>query len=420
MGDPRPSEPSAQPPALGPPLALLALPTLGLSLSITALSALVPLLLERYTASSTLIGAVVAGEGVLALVLPLVLGPWSDRTQSRFGARLPFVFAGALLCTLGLLGVAFVDGLWPIAAVVLVFYVGYFTYYTAYRALFPDTVPVGRLGRALGMQTVFREIGLALALTAGPLSFAAAPAAPFLASAVIVVATSALFVVRMRRFVPRALTAAQAEPASLAALLARSSRVRRVLLANALWELALSSIKTFVVLYIVVGLGRSPAMASLLLGAVAVVAIVAAPLSGRLADRFGIARVMRPALVVYALGLALPLFTTSLVVLVPALPVIGFGGAMAMALPFALLARHLPAHGHGAGSALYEFSRGAGTLLGPVVTGAAIDLGPALSIGHEGYDMLWLVSASAVLISVPLLPRDDPRAKSDARARDAL
>jgi MFS family permease len=390
-------------PGQAPSLYLLGAPTLGLALSITVLTALVPLLLERHTASSTVIGAVVAGEGLLALVLPLALGPWSDRTQTRFGARLPFVMAGTLLGGAGLVALAFVESLLGIALVVFVFYVGYFAYYPAYRALFPDLVPAERLGRSQGVQTIFREIGLALALTLGPLTFTASRALPFIASSVVFVALSVLFVWRIGPYVPR--TPAPSERQSLVALLRTSSGVRRVLLANALWEFALASIKTFVVLYVVVGLGRTPAMASLLFGIVAVVAIIAAPVAGRLADRFGVARVMRPALLIYALGLTLPAFTTSLFVLVPAMPLIGFGGAVAMTLPFALLARHLPEQSHGTGAAVYEFSRGAGTLLGPLVTGAAIDLAQRVFALRQPYDVMWLTSALAVLISVPLLPR---------------
>lgn len=393
-------DPTAQP---TPSLALLGLPTLGLSLTITVLTALVPLLLQRHTSSSTLIGAVVAGEGLLALVLPLLLGPLSDRTRSRFGARLPYVISGALLGTIGLAALAFADGVLSLALWVLVFYVGYFAYYPAYRALFPDLVPEQRFGRSQGVQTIFRELGLALALTLGPLAFATSRTLPFLVSAALFALISLGFVWRIAPHVPRTAPAGARE--SPLALVRRAGPIRRVLVANALWELALSSIKTFVVLYVVVELGRSPATASLLFGIIALVAVVAAPVAGWLADRFGIVRVMRPALIVYALGLTLPAFTTSLYVLVPAMPLIGFGGAVAMTLPFALLARELPAQSHGAGAAVYELSRGVGTLLGPLLTGAAIDLGRTWLGLRHGYDAMWLTSALAILLSLPLLRR---------------
>jgi MFS family permease len=385
-----------------PSLALLALPTLGLALSITVLTALVPLLLQRHTSSSTLIGAVVSGEGLLALLLPLVLGPLSDRTRSRFGARLPFVMLGTLLGTIGLAALAFAEGVLSLALWVLVFYVGYFAYYPAYRALFPDLVPEQRFGRSQGAQTIFREVGLALALVLGPLAFASSRTLPFLASAAVFALISIAFVWRISPYVSR--TPPHGPSQSPFELIRGARPIQRVLLANALWELALSSIKTFVVLFVVVELGRTPATASLLFGIIAVIAVVAAPVAGWLADRFGIVRVLRPALVVYALGLVLPVFTSSLYVLVPAMPLIGFGGAVAMTLPFALLARELPADSHGAGAAVYELSRGVGTLLGPLVTGAAIDFGQGVLGRDHGYDAMWITSALAILLSLPLLP----------------
>lgn len=386
----------------GPSLALLGLPTLGLALSITLLTALVPLLLQRHTSSSTLIGAVVSGEGLLALVLPLVLGPLSDRTRSRFGARLPFVMLGTLLGTIGLAALAFADGVLSLALWVFVFYVGYFAYYPAYRALFPDLVPQQRFGRSQGVQTIFREVGLALALVLGPLAFASSRTLPFLVPAALFALISIVFVWRIAPYVPR--TPAAGARQSPFALIRRAGPIRRVLVANALWELALSSLKTFVVLFVVVELGRTPATASLLFGIIAGIAVVAAPIAGWLADRHGVVRVLRPALIVYALGLTLPAFTTSLYVLVPAMPLIGFGGAVAMTLPFALLARELPAESHGAGAAVYELSRGVGTLLGPLVTGAAIDLGQGWLALRQPYAAMWITSALAILISLPLLP----------------
>jgi MFS family permease len=387
-----------------PSLALLGLPTLGLALSITVLTALVPLLLERHTRSSLLIGVVVSGEGLLALLLPLLLGPLSDRTRSRFGARLPFVMVGALLGTIALVALAFSESVLGLALWVLVFYVGYFAYYPAYRALFPDLVPEQRFGRSQGVQTIFREVGLALALVLGPLAFASSRTLPFVASALVFALISLVFVWRILPYVPR--TPPGAARQSLLALIRRPGPIRRVLIANALWELALSSIKTFVVLFVVVELGRTPATASLLFGIIAGIAVVAAPIAGWLADRFGVVRVMRPALLVYALGLTLPAFTTSLYVLVPAMPLIGFGGAVAMTLPFALLARELPAESHGAGSAVYELSRGVGTLLGPLLTGAAIDLSKTWLGLRSGYDAMWIASALAILLSLPLLAND--------------
>lgn len=393
-------------------LILLGMPTFALALSITNVSALVPLLLRDITSSSTVTGSVVALEGVLALSLPLWLGFVSDRTRTRFGRRLPFLIAGAPLVALALVALPWMRTLGETVCAVAFFYLGYFTIYPPYRALYPDWVAPNEIGRSQGIQTLFREIGLLVGLGLYPVLFTWSRPLPFVVSATIVVTLFTAFVVRVCRLGPiervsHPLSGRRFARSALE-LLRQQPGVLRVLLANALWEFALAGIKTFVLLYILVGIGRSPFAASLLMAFVACVSVVAAPIAGSLADRFGTVRVMRVALAVFALGLLLPSITSSLNVLIPAIPLIGFGGAVAMTLPYALLASRLPRQSHGLGAGLYESSRGIGALLGPLVTGMAIDLARPVFPSTQGYGVMWLVVSTALFTSIPLLP--SPRA----------
>jgi hypothetical protein len=57
---------------------ILGLGAFGLAFSITTTAAYLPPVLQRFTGSTTLIALVLAAEGVFALTLPLVVGPWSD------------------------------------------------------------------------------------------------------------------------------------------------------------------------------------------------------------------------------------------------------------------------------------------------------------------------------------------------------
>lgn len=381
---------------------LLGVPAFALALAITAVAALVPLRLKQMGASSLLIGMVVAGEGAIALCLPLWIGPLSDRTRTRLGARLPFIVLGSLLCAPALVSLAFAGSVASIASLMLVFYVGYFTYYPAYRALYPELVPSERFATSQGIQSLLRELGLVLALTGAPLLFTRGAALPFVLAAGVFLGASALFVLRLARHVrrdPPAVGRAAAGPAWPAPPL------RRLLIANALFEFALSSLKSFVVLYVVVGTGRTPAAASGLMAIVAVVAVIAAPVAGRLGDRYGAARVTRRALYLYALGLLLPCFTDSLWVLIPAMPLVGFGGTLVMTLPYTLVTQAAGDVAPGKSAGLYEFSRGVGSILGPVVTGAAIDLLRPVFLSTQGYAAMWLVQALALMASLPLLPK---------------
>jgi MFS family permease len=177
------------------------------------------------------------------------------------------------------------------------------------------------------------------------------------------------------------------------------------LAANALWELALSALKTFVVLYVTKSLGISLAGSSLAIGLAAVIVLGGALVSGGLGDRFGLARVMRVSLVIYGIGLLVPFVTTIAWIVALAVPLVAFGGGVTMSLPYALLMPMMPAGAHGAVTGLYSLSRGLGTALGPLLAGVAIE------VAGDDFRWMWLVCGAAVLLSLPVMRpvRDDPR-----------
>ena len=174
-------------------------------------------------------------------------------------------------------------------------------------------------------------------------------------------------------------------------------------MANALWELALSALKTFVVLYVTKTLGLSLAGSSLAVGVAATFVLVGALVSGTLGDSLGRARVMRAALVVYGLGLMIPFVSTVPWVVALAAPLVAFGGGVTMSLPYALLMPMMPRGAHGAVTGLYSLSRGVGTSLGPLLAGVAIQA------AGEDYRWTWLVCGAAILVSIPVMAplRDD-------------
>ncbi|HEV2820326.1 MAG TPA: hypothetical protein VGW11_07460, partial [Solirubrobacteraceae bacterium] len=55
-------------------IALLALPTVGFALSITVVTTYVPVVASDFVGSSAVIGLLIAVEGLLALVLPPLVG----------------------------------------------------------------------------------------------------------------------------------------------------------------------------------------------------------------------------------------------------------------------------------------------------------------------------------------------------------
>ena len=78
--------------------------------------------------------------------------------------------------------------------------------------------------------------------------------------------------------------------------------MRAFVAANALWELSFMGLKTFIVLFVVKGLGESVGTASAVIGVVAGAYVIAFR-RWPLADAVGIHRLMRASIWVYGVGL---------------------------------------------------------------------------------------------------------------------
>jgi MFS family permease len=380
-------------------LVILGVPTFALALAITTVSTYLPVLAEDFSASSIVIGLLIGGEGLMALWLPLVVGSWSDRLRTPLGSRLPFIIAATPPLVIALAVLGFVHSIALAAVVVAVFFVGYFVAYEPYRALYPDLVDHEIAGRAQSTQALFRGLGTFLALLGGGLLISISDPLPFIAAAMVVAACMAAFAATGVRYRRRERSRGEpdvVETAIRVADLVRccENRLRAFLAANALWELALAALKTFVVLYVTETLGFSLAGSSGVIAAAALIVLVGAVVSGPLGDRYGRVLVMRWSLALYGVGLLVPFATTATAPLLVAVPLIAFGGGVTMSLPYALLIPMMPAGAHGAVTGLYSLSRGIGISLGPLLGGVAIEA------AGENYRWVWLVCSAAIIASI--------------------
>jgi MFS family permease len=394
-----------EPPALARPLLLtLGLPTFGLSFAISVLTTYGPVVLIRLTDSTSQVGALIGAEGAFALVVPLVAGTLSDRLRgSPATRRLPFILAGAPLAVTGLVLLPVSRTIGVAAAAVLVFFIGYYLYYPPYRALYVDLLPRSSYARAQANQAVLRGVGLGAALLSGGLLLSAWRPLPFLIAAAALVATTVALAPIFRLESDCASRVLPYETVSLRQLLLAGGPLRLVILANTCWEFSFAGLKSFIVLYVVRGLGRSPSLASAVIAVVAVAYIVGAPLAGRLADRHGIVPVLRVATLVYGAGLLVGTFFDSLTPLLIGLPPVALAGAIVLTLPQALAFSLSPPGSAGAAAGLVDFSRGIGVVLGPIAVGAVIEAFRGDFSSTHGYAALWPVIAIPVLVSFLLL-----------------
>jgi MFS family permease len=388
-------------------LGLLALPTFALALSITIVSTYLSTVTRRYTHQTTVIGAIIGGEGVMALWIPLIAGAWSDTLRTRIGGRLPFVVAGAVPAAIALGLIGFMHTLGLVALVAAVFFGFYFVAYEPYRAMYPDLMDEDAVaGRAQSTQAVARGVGTGVALLGGGLLLSLARPLPFALSAfVLICAVGAFVVLILRRGLPKQ-NQEDAEGAAQVArrlprLMKEHPALRAYFVANALWEMALAGLKAFVVLYLTIGLHYKLTTASLMIGGVALVILIGAGATGKAGDKWGRIRVVKLALWGYGLGFVVLVFTTSRPLLGVALPFIALGGGAVMTMAYAILMPLMPKEEHGALTGFYSLSRGVGITLGPILAGALIWLtrsGPFT--GTQGFQAMWIVCAGAALTSI--------------------
>ncbi len=395
-----------RPPGQARTVVVLGVGALGLAWSLTTTAAYLPPLLERFTHSTTLIALVLAAEGIFALTLPLVIGPWSDDFHTPLGRRRPFmlVAVGPLGFCLALL--AFMPSLWTTALLVCAFFFAYYIYEPPYRGLYPDQLPEAVYGRSQSVQHLFRGLAIAGALVGGGFLFRLWKPAPFLLAAVVVTIACLVPIVFVREDggQGRVFEGVRAYLRHSWRVLRAHGDVLKFLVANSAWEGTFAGARTFVVLYVTVGLGESVSTSSIVLAAVAGGYIMAAVVAGPLGDRFGLAKVIVGASLVYGFGLlGGGLATEWHAWYLAIIFFVAIAGGAVMTLAWGLLFKLMPPDDRGAVAGLATTTKGIGLVIGPLFVGVAIDLlRPALG-ETGGYQILWPLLGIPILLVVPLV-----------------
>jgi maltose/moltooligosaccharide transporter len=394
--------------ASGRLIVLLGTGALGLAWSLTTTATYLPGILDNFTDSTTLIALVLAAEGIFAISLPLVIGPWSDGFHTRLGRRRPFmlVAVGPMAISLALL--AYMPNLWTTALLVSAFFFAYYVYEPPYRGLYPDLVPERLYGRSQSVQHVFRGIAIGGGLIGGLYLFHVYEPAPFLAAGVVIALACLVPVVFVAE--PqgnnRVFEGVGAYIRHSLRIVRRERDVRRFLIANTAWEGAFAGARSFVLLYVTVGLGQSLYVLNLVLGAVAVGYLVAALVAGPLGDRYGISRVILIASIVYGVGMLggglgqrWHLWYVAIIFLV------SIAAGMVMTLAWGLLFKLMPPGDRGAIAGLATTTKGIGLITGPLLAGGLIDLLRPHLDQTQGYQALWPVLGVPIILVIPLVAR---------------
>jgi MFS family permease len=386
---------------------LLGIPSFGLTFGVTILTAFLPLILRDLVNPLT-IGLIIGAEGIFGLFIPLVFGVLADRSKTVAG-RWKYLVPATLAMAVSLVLMGVFRHVWMIAPMVALFYLGYFCYQAPNWAIYPDLIAKRFSGRSRSAESSWRVIGAFLALVSGGFLLTLWRPLAFILSAALICLVTIIFAYAIREHESKKIkTRHETIRGSLdyiSRVLKRNPNIRNLMIANALWNAALQSIQAFSVLFFTQGLHRSAHFASGVIFPVAAIGILAmAPIAGRLADKRGHYKILLVSTLIYGLGALIPTFTQdeSVILIVP---LVAGAAVTIMTLPYSALMRLIKGHPHGAISGLFGISRGIGTFLGPIITGATIQTTRGIFKSTNGYAGVRLSVAVFVLASLPFLLR---------------
>lgn len=384
----------------------LTLPTLGFATALSLVTTYLPVILDRYTKSATLIGFAIGGEGIFSVLIPLWVGVLSDRIWTRrWGRREPFMIFAAPFMAASLVLAPFQPGYVPIAISTFVFFAAYHFYTSPYQSLIADVTPASSAGKVQGYQSFMRGGGMFMGMVVAGFLFYRWEPSPFIATGLLIMVLTYLAVRRVDEPTPeRVYRPGQrglwVEVRRIWSSTREHKEIQRFMVATFLWESTLAGLRAFIMLYFYYSLGATYQVGALLLGLVGVTYMVAGIISGYLADRYGRFRVMRVGLGVFLGGCVLGFFLRDITWAFIFLPVFGLGGSIVLTLPYAILMRLMPKEHIGQFTGMFSMMRGMANIAAPVVAGGAVDVAGRFMHGNAKYAVIWLVSAFMIVASL--------------------
>ena len=168
------------------------------SLAWSVYNAFVPQILAGFLTSTALIGFIMTFDNIFGVIFQQLFGRLSDKTRTRFGRRMPYIFIGLPICVIAFVLVPRMTNLWALMAVLIVFTFVMSAWRTPVVSLMPDITPGPLRSQANGIVNLMGGLGSLLAFLVGGLLFQLGGfQLPFLMSAIfmlLALAVLALFV----------------------------------------------------------------------------------------------------------------------------------------------------------------------------------------------------------------------------------
>ncbi|WP_339322352.1 SLC45 family MFS transporter [Paenibacillus sp. FSL W8-0194] len=157
----------------------------SISITWSLYNAFVPYFLDPYLKSTALIGFMMTLDNYFALFLQPWIGHLSDKTQTRFGKRMPFLMLGMPAAALFVILIPLHTSFITLLLFMMLMNLSMSVYRSPTVALMPDITPDHQRTKANGIINFMGGFGGILAFGAGSVLYGANPSFPFIAAAAI-------------------------------------------------------------------------------------------------------------------------------------------------------------------------------------------------------------------------------------------
>ncbi|NIK79605.1 Na+/melibiose symporter-like transporter [Paenibacillus castaneae] len=173
------------------------------SISITwaLYNAFVPFFLEKFFTSTALIGFMMTIDNYFALFLQPWIGSRSDRTNSRFGKRMPYLLIGMPLAAVFGALIPWHTGLLTLILFMVLMNLSMSLYRSPTVALMPDITPDNKRTQANGIINFMGGVGSIIAFAGGAVLYEKHHSLPFLSASIITLICLAIlyFIINEKR-----------------------------------------------------------------------------------------------------------------------------------------------------------------------------------------------------------------------------
>ena len=134
-------------------------------------NAYVPQLLEKFIEHTTLIGLIMVIDNVFGVIFQPLFGSLSDKTRTRFGKRMPYIFIGIPICAVAFAMIPYMNSLFSLMVVLVVFTFVMSAWRSPVVALMPDLTPGPLRSQANGIVNLMGGLGGVFAFLLGGILF---------------------------------------------------------------------------------------------------------------------------------------------------------------------------------------------------------------------------------------------------------